>query len=652
MEADFLAKLEATPQKVLLQFRRQEALIDPQDRPPVPAWKKIRGPPKSLKEDEEHEPIRSVLVRLLKIQNSGNGSGVAEQCIGKKASATQEIEAHETSKTNAWFDIEDVCKFFDELQVFYNPEDLAFLETLTVVKNAEEEAVVSEENYLFVDSLDDIEVIIDFHTAVCSVQTIFIPHANRERTILVLGPMETCMQVAVKEPLQNVHNGCQFLDKFCDIARSFIDATEKSESTASRYGNAKNSFVNFYEKILPQMPMRALERVIRENIAKLISKHSGNKDPAGISDAKFSWKVLVLDPNDELKVGETRAEDESPSTEVPDFQDDNELTYSVVRGIVAYQALFRGHFARRILRSANFPLSEDCLNETTDSEKANLFRSIQRQLGCRCLPDDANFFTRRLQTGTFSDISAKPVGCIWSAPANYVQSATRKQYLYPLFYQTIHISEELTRFRIHLKSDEGVARVIVIDNDSGCAIESKKDYYFALEVNRLGYCLLAYVLSEDQVDSNSNWQFSCLCEGWRELNFPKMHSSFAFWEANGVLEADDDGLLFRFSLDITLRQVVSLALKIGNPTVSARLILRSSDGSELANAHEEPGGAYLMSALLLGPDLNLEEGGVAMKCDSLGVRREDNKDAKATKALEGSDNCEECKEVCKELRCT
>ncbi|VDK37376.1 unnamed protein product [Taenia asiatica] len=545
MEADFLAKLEATPQKVLLQSRRQEAFIDPKDRPPVPAWKKIRGPPKSLKEDEEHEPIRSVLVRLLKNQNSGDGSGVAEQCIGKKGSATQEIEAHQTSKMNGWFDIEDVCKFFDELQVFYNPEDLAFLETLTVVKvslkNAEEEAVVSEESYLFVDSLDDIEVIIDFHTAVCSVQ----------------------------------------------------------------------------------------------------------------------------------------AEDESPSTEVSNFQDDNGLTYSVVRGIVAYQALFRGHFARRILRSANFPLSAekteisdrpvspdiqrtvrglkyllDCLNETTDSEKANLFRSIQRQFGCRCLPDDANFFTRRLQAGTFSDVSAKPVGCIWSAPANYVQPAIIKQCLYPLFYQTILISEELARFRIHLKSDEGVARVIVIDNDSGCAIESKKGYYFALEVNRLGYCLLAYVLSEDQVNSNSNWQFSCLCEGWKELNFPKMYSSFAFWEANGVLEAGDDGLLFRFSLDITLRQVVSLVLKIGNPTIPARLILRSSDGSELANAHEEPGGVYLMSALLLGPDLKSEEGGIAMKCDSLGVRQEDNKDAKATKALEASDNYEECKKVCKEGKCT
>lgn len=91
--------------------------------------------------------------------------------------------------------------------------------------------------------------------------TLFVPCANRERTIFVLGPMETCMQEAVKEPLQIVHNGCQFLDKFCDIARSFIDVAEKSESTASRYENARGSFVNFSKKLLSQKPIQTLERV-------------------------------------------------------------------------------------------------------------------------------------------------------------------------------------------------------------------------------------------------------------------------------------------------------------------------------------------------------------------------------------------------------
>lgn len=40
------------------------------------------------------------------------------------------------------------------------------------------------------------------------------------------------------------------------------------------------------------------------------------------------------------------------------LQDDNELIDSVIKGIVAYQALFRGHFVRRVLRSAEFPLAE------------------------------------------------------------------------------------------------------------------------------------------------------------------------------------------------------------------------------------------------------------------------------------------------------
>lgn len=120
---------------------------------------------------------------------------------------------------------------------------------------------------------------------------------------------------------------------------------------------------------------------------------------------------------------------------------------------------------QRTVRGLKYLL--DCLNKATDLEKVTLLRNIQRQLRCRCLPDDANFFTWKLQTGTFSDVSVKPVGCIWSAPANYVQSDIRRQHLNMLFHQKIHISEESPRFRIQLGSDEGVARVIVIDSDSG-----------------------------------------------------------------------------------------------------------------------------------------------------------------------------------------
>ncbi|KAL5106367.1 hypothetical protein TcWFU_008180 [Taenia crassiceps] len=694
MEADFLTRLMALPQRVLLQSRRQEPLLDPKDLPPVIAWKKVRGPPKSLKEDEEHKPIRSVLMRLLQMRNSGDGSGMAEQGTGKRPGITQELEGRVTSKMNGWFEIEDMCKFFNELQVFYNPDVLAFMKTLTVVKNAEEEAVASEERYLFVDSLNNIEVFIDYHIAECCDQdglstaikieptdwlspcrhspiitlpthnrqsvslrmprgrhcyrifletplavslVLFVPCGNRERTIFELGTMGTCIQEAVKEPLKNVHNGCQFLDKFCDIARNFIDATEKNGSTASQYENTRDSFVFFLKKILPQKSRQTLERAACKNIAKLISKHSKNKGQTGIADAKFSWKVLTLDPNDELEIGDTRAENESPSTEVSGFQYHDELTYSVIRGIVAYQALFRGHFTRRILKSANVLPSEDrlaspdiqrtvrglkyllnCLSETTDSEKVTLLRSIQCQLGCRCLPNDATFLTRTFQTGTISDVLVKPVGCIWSAPENCVRSDIRKQFLYPLFYQTIHISEGSTRFRIHLKSEEGFARVIVIDNDS---------------VNMLGYCMFAYVLSEGWDKCNSNWQFTCLCESCKEIIFPKMCSSFAFWEANGVLECGEDGLLFRFSLDVTLRQVISVVLKISNSAVPARLILRSSDGSKLANVHEESRGVLLMPALLLGPDSNLEE------C---------NECTEASKALEGSHSHADCKEASRE----
>ncbi|CUT99315.1 calpain 7 protein [Echinococcus multilocularis] len=717
MEAGFMANLEAKPQKLLLHFRRQQPLISPEDLPPVPAWKKIRGPPKSLKHDEEHEPIRSVLLRLLRNENSGNeAAGLSTE---KKPDITQGNEGHETSKMNGWFDIEDVCKFFNELQIFYNPKDLAFIETLTVVKNATEESVASKESYLFVDSLDDIEVIIDFHTTVCrnsdesrtmvrieptdwlsscrqppittlsmenrqSVSlriprgrhcyriiletplavslTLFTPCTNPERTIFVLGPMETCMQEAVKEPLQNVHNGCQFLDKFCEIARSFIEAAEKINSTASRYGSARDSFLNFLGKIFTPKPIRILEKVIYENIAELISKHNRNKDSIGISDARLGWKVLIIDPSGELKLKEAKVEDKSPSTEMFGRQDGNELKCSAVRGIIGCQALFRGHFTRRILRSAKFPLSEDrvispdiqrsvkglkylldCLNETTESEKTGLLRSIQSQLGCRHFSDDANFFTQRLQSGTMSNVSFKSVGCIWSAPANYVQSGVRKQHLNLLFHQKIYISEELARIRINLESDEGFARVIIIDNDSGGEIKSKRGGYLTLEANKLGYCLLAYVLSGNEINSNLNWQFTYLYEGWRDLNFSKISANFAFWEANGVLEVNEEGLVFRFSLDVSLRQIVSVVLKIGNSTARARLILRSSEGSELAASQEEPKGVHLMPALLLGPDMNSEVGGTT-KSDNSDVGLPEYQDADASKALGESHNHKKCQE--------
>ncbi|VDM30816.1 unnamed protein product [Hydatigera taeniaeformis] len=653
MEANFMAKLDTTPQKALLQSQRQQLLVSPKDLPTVPAWKKVRGPPKSLKKDEEKEPVRSVLVQLLKIGNSGGDNEVAKLSTEKTAGAAQEtlsilfrFPRLFNTILGGWFDIKDMCEFFDKLQVFYNPRNLTLLETLTVVNNTGREIVAAEENYLFVDSLDDIEVLIDFHftesrilgelnttarieptdwlsphrhppiatlpadnlqslslrlsrgrhcyrifleTPLAASLTLFVPYANRERTTFVLGPMEICLQEAARAPLQKVHNGRQLIGKFCDIARGFIDAVEKNESTADCYLNSRDSFATFSEKIFLQKSVGTLQRVIRQNIARLISKHSANKVLTEISDAKFGWKVMVLDPEDELQVDNIRDREISP-----DIQ--------------------------RTVRGLKYLL--DCLNEATDSEKVTLLQSIQRQLGCPYLPSDANFFTLRMQAGNFSEVSVKSVGCIWCAPANYVQSDSRKQCLSPIFHQKIHVPEGSARIRFHIESDEGVAQVTAIDNDS-----------------------VAYVLSEDSVNSNSRWRFSCLYEGWREINFSNVHSTFAFWEANGVLEADEDGLLCRFSLDVMLRQVVSVILNISGSTTPARLILRSKDGNELANAHEESGGMHVMPGLLLGPDSKLEDGGYTMKCKFLSASLENQEGAESSTSSERSHNQDECKEL-------
>ncbi|VDL58917.1 unnamed protein product [Hymenolepis diminuta] len=57
--------MKGTPQTVLLNMKRQESLTISEENPPIPSWKRIRGPPISLRKDEERDPVRSVFVQLL-----------------------------------------------------------------------------------------------------------------------------------------------------------------------------------------------------------------------------------------------------------------------------------------------------------------------------------------------------------------------------------------------------------------------------------------------------------------------------------------------------------------------------------------------------------------------------------------------------------
>ena len=47
-------------------------------------------------------------------------------------------------------------------------------------------------------------------------------------------------------------------------------------------------------------------------------------------------------------------------------------------------------------------------------------------------------------------------------------------------------------------------------------------------------------------------------------------------------------------------------MKIGQSTVPALLVLRSTDGRKLAASREEIGGLQVMPALILGPEKSLE----------------------------------------------
>ncbi|KAM3184560.1 hypothetical protein ACTXT7_008106 [Hymenolepis weldensis] len=53
---NFINQLKGTPQTVILNMKRQEPLTIPEENPPIPTWKRIRGPPISLRKDEERDP--------------------------------------------------------------------------------------------------------------------------------------------------------------------------------------------------------------------------------------------------------------------------------------------------------------------------------------------------------------------------------------------------------------------------------------------------------------------------------------------------------------------------------------------------------------------------------------------------------------------
>uniref|UniRef100_A0A5K3FN75 HMG box domain-containing protein n=2 Tax=Mesocestoides corti TaxID=53468 RepID=A0A5K3FN75_MESCO len=699
VEQEFLEALKRTPTRALLKALRRQLLVSVEDLPPVPAWKKVRGPPRSLKVDEETEPIRAVLLRLPGEQPHSKTNGELATETQRASDSTANNRGPPMAGIDGWFDVEDLCKHFNLLRIFFNPETLAYSETINGVKSTPNQVACSDENFIFVDSLDEVEMIIDFqslhllssstglinsdapqqqdhgklviepatwllphrtaptktlstgahistplrlqpgrHCFRIFVETpmafalhIFVPSANRERTKFVIGPIDVCLPATTTQPLRLIDSGQKLLETFCKVAKTLLEIIEKELAAEEEddvtsphyYEEVRNSLTHCARELFPGISTRELEKAIYRNLSNSISRHQDKSEPL---DAEFAWKALLRDPyavlGTELSSLETHQQEQCSAG------DEKEVSGEVLRGLVTIQAAFRGRWTRRILRAGKCPLpalrqsdpsdldraSREmrrllvCLKEPSDAEMAILIRGILQQLGCPHPQDDANFVATTTHEGALRNTGDSPIGRICTSPLPHTQSATEKHHLGLLFHQTFAVptpSDGLVQMRTLLDVHQGIPSLFVVNNDSGNVEEVRlgkwNDFSQPFASNSFGYTLVGLL---PESTPGTKWKLSFLEEGWRGtrsgLVFSAIRTQFSFWELTGPFEGNPDGLLFRYDLQITTRQVVTATLKLSGHSTPAILVVRSEHGEVLHVSKERPGEAVL-PAFLLGP---------------------------------------------------
>ncbi|VDD83382.1 unnamed protein product [Mesocestoides corti] len=639
VEQEFLEALKRTPTRALLKALRRQLLVSVEDLPPVPAWKKVRGPPRSLKVDEETEPIRAVLLRL-------PGEQPHSKTNGELATETQRASdstANNRGPPMAGIDApqqQDHGKLVIEPATWLLPHRTAPTKTLSTGAHISTPLRLQPGRHCF-------RIFVE--TPMAFALHIFVPSANRERTKFVIGPIDVCLPATTTQPLRLIDSGQKLLETFCKVAKTLLEIIEKELAAEEEddvtsphyYEEVRNSLTHCARELFPGISTRELEKAIYRNLSNSISRHQDKSEPL---DAEFAWKALLRDPyavlGTELSSLETHQQEQCSAG------DEKEVSGEVLRGLVTIQAAFRGRWTRRILRAGKCPLpalpnrkgprnsnlvtsplpgqsdpsdldraSREmrrllvCLKEPSDAEMAILIRGILQQLGCPHPQDDANFVATTTHEGALRNTGDSPIGRICTSPLPHTQSATEKHHLGLLFHQTFAVptpSDGLVQMRTLLDVHQGIPSLFVVNNDSGSNVEEVRlgkwnDFSQPFASNSFGYTLVGLL---PESTPGTKWKLSFLEEGWRGtrsgLVFSAIRTQFSFWELTGPFEGNPDGLLFRYDLQITTRQVVTATLKLSGHSTPAILVVRSEHGEVLHVSKERPGEAVL-PAFLLGP---------------------------------------------------
>ncbi|VDO08137.1 unnamed protein product [Rodentolepis nana] len=493
---DFINQLKGTPQTVLLKMKRQEPLKSPEENSPVPSWKHIRGPPMNLREDEERDPVRSVLVQLLNFPINSDEISTAR-------SGSQKNSRKPVMEKNRWSPYQSkYCRFKILIHTTYILLIIkvggSMLRIYANISNDIDSVVLIEPvDCLSPHRLLPLVVLVDggyqsqrlkvnpgrrvyhilFETSTAVSLTIFTACTNHNQAEIMIGPMESILSKSIKEPSKISRSGGILFECFCKLLRSYVEADKNSKSTVE---NAKNAFGELIDDLFPLKSHSSAEKVICEQIRNLFTRNLKTKDDSEVEDIVCAWNLLNSDHENEL--------DEVES----------EINHS--------------HF---------------------DDDFS-----------------DALFVLKAVEILPFESASFKSVGCITTAPTNYIRKNLQKFSLLPVFCYRIHVNDRVARLRNHLDCNVDISgRIIFHNNDIGNEVITVDSQYVILKPNEYGYDVFCYAMLEKNVEKSASMIYATFGESWQSLEYSEITTTFAFWEAVGVLVPTEENLLFRFSLN-------------------------------------------------------------------------------------------------------
>nr|CDS31336.1 calpain 7 protein [Hymenolepis microstoma] len=582
---DFVNQLKGTLQTVLLKMKRQEPLKIPEETSPTSSWKHIRGPPMSLKEDEERDPVRSVLIQLLNFPID------SDEITTARSGSQKNSRKFDLEKNGRYPYQSKYCRFemlISTTYIFLIKAAGSMLAIYANISNDIDSVILIEPtDCLSPHRLHPLVVLVDggnqserlkikpgrrvYHilneTSTAVSLTLFTAYTNHNQAEIMIGPMESFLSKSIKEPSKMYKSGGILFEHFCKLLRSYAEGEKNSKSTVE---NAKNAFGELVDDLFPLADHSSAEKVVCEQIRNLLTRNFKSKDDTEVEDITCAGNFLTSSQENESD----EVESQEPALDVEKSLKGMKLLLECSKSISNCDKIL---LMKCILGELNYPHSDDDYCDTL-------------------------FVCNVAEIHPF-EIAFKSVGCITTAPGNYIRKNIQKFSLLPMFCYHIHVNDRVARLRNHLENRADISgRIIFHDNDLGNEVVVIDNKYVILNPNENGYDVFCYAVMEKDVERSGCLTYATFGESRPNLEYSEINSKFVFWEAVGVLVPTEDNRLFRFLLYVAQRRIINIVFQTSDGSTPVKIILRNSDGTPIATSREEEDtvGFQVISAVLLG----------------------------------------------------